>query len=85
MKLFAIEVSNKFYEEYPNCKPFLEALQKMVSRMGVSHHKYGLMGKKYPEEAHAIDSARVRQWMYDGVGEPVEGKKSNTGNTENLQ
>ena len=56
----------------------------MVSRMDVSHHKYGLMGKKYPVEAHAIDSARVRQWMYDGVGEPVEGKEGNTGNIENL-
>lgn len=51
--------------------------------MDVSHYKYGVLGKKYPDRAHAIDSARQRMWMYDGVGEPVEGKKGNTGNTEN--
>lgn len=80
---FVIKVTDAFYNEDSNCLIYLKALQEMASRMDVSHHKYGLMGLKYPEQAHAIDSARSRMWMYDGVGEPVERKPGNTGNTEN--
>jgi hypothetical protein len=80
---YIINITDSFFNEDPNAKRFLKALQMMVSRMDVSHHKYGLMGKKYPEKAHAIDSARQRMWMYDGKGDPVENKEGNTGNTEN--
>src|SRR4051812_5963734 len=80
---FSLHVSDSFFEEDPNCKKYLEALQAMVARMDFSHHKYGLMGKKYPDSSHAIDSGRQRLWMYDGVGEAVDGKTGNTGNTEN--
>lgn len=80
---FVIHVSDDFFIQDKDCPRFLNALQAMVARMDFSHHKYGVMGKKYPEHSHAIDGARQRSWMYDGIGDPVEGKHGNTGNTEN--
>jgi hypothetical protein len=80
---FTIHVSDQFYKGDPHCKDYLEALQELVQRMDFSFPKYGVMGKKYPHDAHAIDSGRQRLWMYDGIGDPVDGKRGNTGNTEN--
>lgn len=80
---YTIFISEEFMKNDPDCIRYLGAIQAMVSRMDFSFHKYGLMARKYPGEAHAIESARQRSWMYDGVGEPVPGKLGNTGNVEN--
>ena len=66
----------KFIVDMPGIAPtddfklfeFLKNFQLMANRMAVSHHKYGILEAKYPDSAHAIDSAMQRIELYKKTG-----------------
>jgi len=70
---YQLSIPTVSISDEPKLLDFMRALEFMCNRMAVSHHKYGQMEHKYPDNAKAIDSAMERIKLYN-----------KTGNTEHL-
>jgi hypothetical protein len=80
-----INIPDQVWSEDPTYLQYFRLLQAMVDRMAMSHFKYGRVDNNAKlAEVDEMKSGRKRLWMYDGIGDEAEGKKGNTGNTENL-
>lgn len=80
-----IKIPDQVFAEDPTYAEYFVKIQEMVNRMAVSHFKYGRVDDNAKlASVDEVLSGRKRLWMYDGIGPSADGKKGNTGNTENL-
>lgn len=100
MKEIKLKVTDDGFATDPDFGRFVEALQLMLNRMDVSHHKYGCMGDSQNHgDVDAALTGRQRLAMYDGKNKAdacdcdakphaincfLNRKELDTGNTENL-
>jgi hypothetical protein len=62
-----LKLTDSGFATDPDCQRFIEALQQMLNRMDMSHHKYGVMrDSQLHGDVDAALTGRQRLHMYDG-------------------